>query len=134
MPENSDKNVCNSTEFDAATIINNMIYLFRGEYYFTIDSNRRIQRRGRKISDDFIGLPNNLDAGVTTTNGTTYFFKGDQYYQARGRRIESGPRLISSHFRNIPNNLDAAFTYTKDGLIYFIKSEQELCLIMLVQM
>ncbi|RWR99622.1 matrix metalloproteinase-14-like protein [Dinothrombium tinctorium] len=111
-----------------------MIYLFRGEYYFTIDSTGRVQTRGRKISDDFIGLPNNLDAAVTTRNGTTYFFKGGKYYQARGRRIESGPRPISSHFRNVPNNLDAAFTYTKDGLIYFIKSEQKLYLIMLVQM
>ncbi|RWR98822.1 matrix metalloproteinase-16-like protein, partial [Dinothrombium tinctorium] len=74
-PKTSNKNICSSTEFDAATTITNMVYLFRGEYYFTIDSSGRVQTRGRKISDDFNGLPNDLDAAVTTRNGTTYFFK-----------------------------------------------------------
>ncbi|RWR98430.1 matrix metalloproteinase-14-like protein [Dinothrombium tinctorium] len=89
-----------------------------------MDIYGEIQRKGRKISDDFNGLPSNLDAAVTTKDGTTYFFKGDQYYQARGRSIESGPKPINSHFKNVPNDLDAAFVYTKDDLIYFVKGDK----------
>ncbi|RWS00622.1 matrix metalloproteinase-16-like protein, partial [Dinothrombium tinctorium] len=123
-PKKSDDDICSSKEFDAATTVNEVTYLFRGEYYFTIDSNGIVERKGRKISNDFNGLPNNLNAAVTTREGITYFFKGDQFYQARGRRVESGPRPISSEFKNVPNNLDAAFLYTKDGLIYFIKNNR----------
>ncbi|RWS05230.1 matrix metalloproteinase-16-like protein [Dinothrombium tinctorium] len=120
-PEKSDDDICSSTEFDAATTINNVTYLFRGEYFFTIDSTGSIERKGRKISDEFPNIPSDLDAAVTTRDGITYFFKGDQYYQAGGRRGESAPRPIHSHFRNVPNDLDAAFVYSKDGLIYFVK-------------
>ncbi|RWS01632.1 matrix metalloproteinase-16-like protein [Dinothrombium tinctorium] len=122
--EKSDEDICSSTEFDAATTINGVTFLFRGDYYFTMDSYGEIQRKGRKISDDFNGLPSNLDAAVTTRDGTTYFFKGDQYYQAQGRKVESGPKPISSYFKNVPNNLEAAFVYSKDNLIYFIKNNK----------
>ncbi|RWS01644.1 matrix metalloproteinase-14-like protein [Dinothrombium tinctorium] len=123
-PEKSDDDICSSTEFDAATTINNVTYLFRGEYFFTIDSTGSIERKGRKISDEFPNIPSDLDAAVTTRDGITYFFKGDQYYQAGGRRGESAPRPIHSHFRNVPNDLDAAFVYSKDGLIYFVKDKK----------
>ncbi|RWS00415.1 hypothetical protein B4U79_18673 [Dinothrombium tinctorium] len=62
--------------------------------------------KGRKISYHFIGVPGDLDAAVTTRDGITYFFKGDQYYQFGGGKGKCTPRPISSHFRNVPNNLD----------------------------
>ncbi|RWS06432.1 matrix metalloproteinase-14-like protein, partial [Dinothrombium tinctorium] len=103
------------------TTINNVTYLFRGEHYFTINSNGKVKRKGRRISDDFIGVPNNLDAAVTTRYGYTYFFKGNQYYEVRRKRLILGPKPISYRFKNIPNNLDAAFVHWKNGLIYFVK-------------
>ena len=35
----------------------------------------------RLISADFSGLPNNLNAAFTWTNGRTYFFKGSKYWR-----------------------------------------------------
>ena len=34
------------------------------------------------------GIPNNLDAATTYTNGKTYFFKGDKYYKFDDDKLE----------------------------------------------
>ena len=34
------------------------------------------------------GIPNNLDAATTYTNGKTYFFKGDKYYKFDDSKLE----------------------------------------------
>ena len=34
------------------------------------------------------GIPDNLDAATTYTNGKTYFFKGDKYYKFDDSKLE----------------------------------------------
>merc|ERR1712107_334153 len=79
----------------------------------------------RKISDDWSGLPSNIDAAVTwPDNGMTYFFKGDEYWKFKNQEGISGyPKKISAGFDGIPNNVDAAFVWGGNGKIYFFKGD-----------
>ena len=55
----------------------------------------------RSISDDWPGLPDDLDAAVTWPNNkATYFFKGDQYWKFVNKKPERNyPRSISRGFK-----------------------------------
>jgi hypothetical protein len=70
----------------------------------------------------FPGLPNNLDAAITRSNGISYFFQGDQFYRVTNMSVEPGfPKPISDYFPGIPTPIDAAFVFSKDKNIYFFQ-------------
>ena len=75
----------------------------------------------RYIAADW-GLPRNLDAAFTWTNGKTYFFKRSLYWRYSNQTQDEGyPKLISKGFDGIPDNIDAAFVWSGNGKIYFFK-------------
>ncbi|CAL1292800.1 unnamed protein product [Larinioides sclopetarius] len=76
----------------------------------------------RKINEDWEGLPGNLDAALTWTNGNTFFFKENHYWRFKNQKMYSGyPQEISTGFGGIPNNVDAAFLWGGNGKTYFFK-------------
>ena len=79
----------------------------------------------RKISNDWSGLPNNIDAAFTWThNKKTYFFKGNQYWKFDNMQpVDGYPKDISVGFPGIPNNVDAAVVWGFNGYIYFFKDD-----------
>ena len=54
------------------------------------------------FSQDWDGLPSNLDAGFTWTNGKTYFFRGTEYWRFTGQKMDEGyPKSIRSGILNL---------------------------------
>ena len=80
----------------------------------------------RFISDDWRGIPNNLDAAFTWTNGQIYFFKGSQYWRASsdGRVARGFPRSIETGFPGVPENIDAAIVWARNDKIYLFKGSR----------
>ncbi len=65
-----------------------------------------------------------VDAMVTVADGTTYAFKGGQYWRLTDESIAPGyPRSISRNWDGLPPNLDAAFTWT-NGKTYFFRGNR----------
>lgn len=55
------------------------------------------------LGEKWRGIPNNIDAAISMTNGKTYFFKGDLYWMYNNHwiRPERGyPRRTSSNLLN----------------------------------
>ncbi|OQV24830.1 Matrix metalloproteinase-16 [Hypsibius exemplaris] len=62
-----------------------------------------------------------IDALTTTSDGKTYAFKDDLYYQLNDYGVEPGyPKKISDDWSGLPANLDAALTWS-DGKTFFFK-------------
>lgn len=65
-----------------------------------------------------------FDTIFSSKNGTTYVFKGANYWKLTSDRIAPGyPKLIAQGWPNLPSNIDAAFTY-KNGKTYFFKGSK----------
>ncbi|CAD5124259.1 unnamed protein product [Dimorphilus gyrociliatus] len=115
--------VCQDAKID--TILqayDDSIYAFKGNYYWTISVY--YFENPKKISDNWKGLPGNLDASFYyEKTDTTYFFKGDKFWEFEGFNMKpDSPKIIGSDdFLGIPNNVDAAFIYSEDDHLYFIK-------------
>ncbi len=74
------------------------------------------------ISDMWTGLPDNIDAAFSRTDGKVFFFKGSEYWRYDGRKdYVDYPKRISSDFPGIPDNLDGAMYYPPSGDTYFFK-------------
>ena len=79
----------------------------------------------RSTSSDWAGLPGDLDASFTYTNGKMFFFNGSRYWRFSndGHRIpdvDAGyPKEIRTGFAGIPNDVDAAVMIKKS--VYFFK-------------
>ena len=80
----------------------------------------------RSISADWNGLPGNLDASFTWTNGKTYFFKGSKYWRfsAFGKLDRGYPKPLDKGFSGIPTNVDAAMVWPENDKIYFFKGSK----------
>jgi matrix metalloproteinase-14 (membrane-inserted) len=64
-----------------------------------------------------------MDTAFSTANGTTYFFKGTEYWVYTNTRLHPGhPKLISEGWPGIPSDLDAA-TWFINSVFYFFKGE-----------
>merc|ERR1711860_345891 len=101
-------------------------YVFKGSNYWKLTEDSVESGYPRKISEDWPGLPNNINAAVTwTDNKKTYFFKGDQYWKFDNMQpVDGYPKDISVGFAGIPNNVDAAFVWGGNGKIYFFKDDE----------
>ena len=74
---------------------NNLLYIFKGKYYWRVYINGPIYRVAagypRKISNAWGGVPNDIDGVTTWANGVTYFFKG---------KLANAPVLAMSALRS----------------------------------
>ncbi|GFQ67428.1 matrix metalloproteinase-24 [Trichonephila clavata] len=115
--------LCQDAAINAATTTEDgRTYVFKGDYYWEIKQTGIADGYPRKISDDWGGLPGNLDAALTWTNGKTFFFKKNEYWRFRNKKMDSGyPKSISVGFEGIPNSIDTAFVWSGNGKTYFFK-------------
>lgn len=114
-------------KLDAITMTkDSSVYAFSGRYYWRIGDAGIDRGYPRLISQDWQGLPDNLDSAVTwREEGRTYFFKGDQYWRFTNMRAEPGyPRDMRMGFPGIPTPIDAAFVWSGNGKLYFVKGRQ----------
>ena len=65
-----------------------------------------------------------IDSILTISTGSTYTFKGDQYWKLTDESIAPGyPRSIAKYWGGLPSNIDASFTWT-NGKSYFFKEDK----------
>ncbi|UXI18425.1 hypothetical protein NH340_JMT04368 [Sarcoptes scabiei] len=125
-PSGDAPDLCQDSKIDAVTrIADGSTYVFKGQYYWRIDSNGIADGYPRRISNDWDGLTGNLDAALTWADGKTFFFKGNKYWRFKNMRMDKGyPKLISTGFAGIPDNVDAAFVWGGNGKTYFFKGTE----------
>tara|TARA_R110000824_G_scaffold119818_3_gene274225 strand:+ start:7245 stop:9869 length:2625 start_codon:yes stop_codon:yes gene_type:complete len=108
-------------------------YFFSGDDYYRYNDTTKEIDSGypKKISDNWPGLPNNIDAATVysypnTTKTELYFFKGDQYYlwdQNKNKVYDGYPKPISI-WNGVPNDLDAALELGSNNQVYFFKGDK----------
>lgn len=77
-PDNSGDapDLCQDGKIDAVTrIADGSTYVFKGNHYWKVETNGLADGYPRKISEDWGGLPGDLDAALTWADGKTFFFK-----------------------------------------------------------
>jgi len=126
-PNPGSNDLCRDASFD--TIFHTgdgSYYVFKGSNYWKLTEDSVEPGYPRKISWDWPGLPNNIDAAVTWSgNNLTTFFKGSQFWMFSNKEpLDGYPMEISQTAKGIPNNLDAAFQWSGNGKIYLFKNDQ----------
>ena len=103
----------------------NFIY-YQGSKYWKLSATSVEEGFPRLISDDWEGLPDNLDASFAWTNGKLYFMKGSQYWRFTdvGVLDDGYPKDMRKGFAGIPANVDAALVWARNKKIYFFKGSQ----------
>lgn len=122
-----NKDLCRKNKVDTiVTDKNGETYVFQGAIYWKLSSTSVEEGYPRLISEDWSGLPDDLDASFTWTNGKIYFLKGSQYWRfsEKGVLDRGYPKDMSSGFAGIPNNVDAALVWSRNKKIYFFKGSQ----------
>lgn len=108
----------------------NRVHFFKGDMHWRmVSSGDKWAVEGgypKRISSDFPGIPNNINAAFRwVANGKYYFFKGNQYWRfctKCGTKVDSKyPQRISVWDDKLPSSLDAVVTY-KNRRSYFFKS------------
>ena len=112
--------LCGSRIDAALQISDSVSYVFLGDSYRKLTGNTI--SLPRKISKDWPGLTDNIDAAVTLQKRrVSYFFKGNIFWKFKNRSpIKGYPKDISK-WKGLPGNLDAAFSWGKDEHLYFFK-------------
>ncbi|XP_027206190.2 matrix metalloproteinase 1 isoform X2 [Dermatophagoides pteronyssinus] len=125
-PSGDGPDLCQDSSIDAVTrIADGSTYVFKGDYYWRIETNGIADGFPRRISTDWDGLPGNLNAALTWADGKTFFFKGNKYWRFKNMRMDKGyPKLINTGFAGIPDNVDAAFVWGGNGKTYFFKGNE----------
>merc|ERR1712110_483053 len=81
-PDNRNKDLCKDGKVDTTlTMKDGGTYVFRRSKYWKLTDTGVADGFPRQISDDWEGLPNNLDAAFSWKNGKTYFLKGSRYWR-----------------------------------------------------
>ncbi|GAA6066042.1 proteoglycan 4b isoform X1 [Tachysurus ichikawai] len=97
---NSDTNLCSDLPVNGLTTLRNgSVVVFRGHYFWMLDS-RRNAGPAQSITD-FWGIPSPIDTVFTRCNchGKTYIFRGDKYWRFENDIMDAGfPRPISEGF------------------------------------
>ena len=91
------------------TMGNSETYAFFADDYWKVTESFRVEPGyPRNTSDDWNGLPANLDASFTWTNGKTYFFKGKHFWEFDDERMEvtkSSPMASGEFWLHCPKEL-----------------------------
>eukprot|EP00091_Calanus_sinicus_P001935 TRINITY_DN11960_c0_g1_i4.p1 TRINITY_DN11960_c0_g1~~TRINITY_DN11960_c0_g1_i4.p1 ORF type:complete len:512 (+),score=152.95 TRINITY_DN11960_c0_g1_i4:82-1617(+) len=124
-PDRKDKKLCRSKIDTIVHTSDKTSYVFTGDEYYKLTNDNVAAGYPKKISRDWPGLPNNIDAAVTwKEQDVTYFFKGSQYWRFTGQTPSSGyPKDISA-WQGLPSDLDAAFEWGLNNHLYFFKGSQ----------
>ncbi|KAI5090349.1 proteoglycan 4 precursor [Silurus meridionalis] len=97
---NSDTNLCHGSPVNGLTTLRNgTVVVFRGHYFWMLDSRRNAGPAHSIV--DFWGIPSPIDTVFTRCNcqGKTYIFKGDKYWRFENDLMDTGfPRPISEGF------------------------------------
>lgn len=127
LPSNPDisgaPDLCKDSSIDTVTRTEDgSTYFFKGDFYWKVVPKGIAKGYPRRISDDWDGLPGNLDASFTRSNGKTFFFKGTKFWRFTDRKMDDDyPKLLNARFKGIPSGIDAAFDWSGNDKIYFIK-------------
>ena len=95
--------ICDSAIIDAMTTTNDgHTHAFKGEWYYQLNDYGVEAGYPRKITKDWDGLPNNIDAALTWADGKTFFFKvslQEKIFISHNIRIEkSKKRCLEQKF------------------------------------
>ena len=125
-PVTKDSELCGARLDAAVQTYDGSSYVFSGDKYWKLTSDSIAAGFPRKISSDWPGLPDNIDAAVTwRTHKVTYFFKGSQYWRFKDRSPSPGyPKNIMSSWSGLPANIDAAFSWGRNKDLYFFQGSQ----------
>ncbi|XP_023340378.1 matrix metalloproteinase-16 isoform X2 [Eurytemora carolleeae] len=126
QPSVDNRGLCERGKIDTmVTLQNGTTYAFLGREYWRLTESSIAPGYPRRISEDWAGLPSDLDAAFTWTNGRTYFFKGSRYWRFTDGTLDTEyPKDMSAGFSGIPENVDAAFVWPVNNKIYFFKGSQ----------
>jgi len=117
--------LCGSKLDAAVQTSDGVSYVFSGDKYWKLTNYTIAGGYPRKISSDWPGLPDNIDAAVTwQEQKVTYFFKGDQYWRFTDRSPSQGYPKDISNWSGLPANIDAAFAWGKSEDLFFFKGSQ----------
>uniref|UniRef100_A0A4W4FK77 Proteoglycan 4b n=1 Tax=Electrophorus electricus TaxID=8005 RepID=A0A4W4FK77_ELEEL len=107
----NDTDLCSGRPINGLTTLRNgTIVVFRGHYFWTLDS-RRNPGPAHGITDVW-GIPSPIDTVYTRCNcqGKTYFFKGNSYWRFENGLMDPGfPKPISEGF-GVGGHLTAALS------------------------
>ncbi|KAG8003165.1 Proteoglycan 4 [Nibea albiflora] len=125
--DNSDTDLCSGRPVSAVTTLRNgTIVVFRGHYFWVLDSNR-VPGPARRITQVW-GIPSPIDTVFTRCNcqGKTYIFKGGQYWRFENDVLDTGfPKVIQTGFAGLRGHITAALSvpqYQRRGeSVYFFK-------------
>lgn len=126
-PPVSSGDICANPTVDAVTITaDRSTYVFQGSNYWKLTRDSVAEGYPRRISQDWRGLPDNIDAAFTwESTRATYFIKGSKYWKFENMKPYPGyPKNLRDGFPGIPNNVDTAFVWSGNGKIYFFKDNQ----------
>uniref|UniRef100_T1INB6 PNPLA domain-containing protein n=1 Tax=Strigamia maritima TaxID=126957 RepID=T1INB6_STRMM len=117
--------LCSDSRIDAIFSVGKRSYVFKGDYYWEVADEGLADGYPRQIKKDWKGLPSNIDAAFTYSNGKTYFFKDNLYWRFKGMKLDEGyPKRISQGFNGVPEKVDAAFMWSGNDKVYFFKGSK----------
>ncbi|CAK6971309.1 proteoglycan 4b isoform X2 [Scomber scombrus] len=125
--DSNDTNLCSGRPVSAVTTLSNgTIAVFRGHYFWFLDSNR-VPGPARSITQVW-GVPSPIDTVFTRCNcqGKTYIFKGNRYWRYENDVIDTGyPQLIETGFDGLRGHITAALSVPqyrqRRESVYFFK-------------
>ncbi|XP_070572236.1 stromelysin-3-like [Ptychodera flava] len=98
-------------------------WFLKGSLVWRFENNIMDPGYPKRITDEFHGLPDNIEGAFEFDgNGQTYFFKDGYFYMINWRMDVVGPFYID-HWMGIPNKIDAVLQ-ASDRYVYFFKGGQ----------
>ncbi|CAJ1060958.1 proteoglycan 4b isoform X2 [Xyrichtys novacula] len=125
--DSNDTNLCSGRPVSGVTTLSNgTIVVFRGHFFWMLDSNR-VPGPARGITQVW-GVPSPIDTVFTRCNcqGKTYIFKGPQYWRFENDVLDPGyPRVIETGFDGLRGHITAALSVPqyqrRTESVYFFK-------------
>ena len=122
-----DNELCQSGIDAIIHVYGGTSYVFRGGNYYKLIDTKIAPGYPKTISENWPGLPNNIDAAVTwRAKDVTYFFKGDRYWRFKGQNMKAEAEYPKpfSNWPGLPEKLDAVFEWGSNNDLYFFKGSQ----------
>ncbi|KAM7409721.1 hypothetical protein PAMA_001285 [Pampus argenteus] len=125
--DNNDTDLCSGRPVSAVTTLKNgTVVVFRGHYFWSLDSNR-VPGPARGITQVW-GVPSPIDTAFTrcSCQGKTYIFKGAQYWRYENNVLDQGyPKVIQTGFDGLQGHITAALSVPqyrrRRESVYFFK-------------